>query len=340
MEVTKIKLLRVLDILKETDEDHPITTNQILEQLKLYGISAERKAVQRDIIALQNYGYDIVLHEDNKKGYFMASRLFEDWELKVLLDAAIEAYFFTAADSRKFTEKIAALGSRDCRRMLRQVTPIETDLHKGLPMTKNYIDTILKAIRHKKNVGFNYCTIDDDLQDKITHEGRIFKVSPYALIWRRDHYYLVGQNKKYESISYFRLDRMRCLEELDEPAVTAEEFLGPNADLKLKEYINDNLYNFGGSKVYLKLRVKAGRAEVLYDYFPREEVMLLSKDEGSITVGVETVDSEGLYFWLLQYGESVAAAGPEQVVEKMRKKLAAVRAGYEEAALQNKGDGA
>lgn len=75
-------------------------------------------------------------------------------------------------------------------------------------------------------------------------------------------------------------------------------------------------------------------------YFPREEVMLLSKDEGSITVGVETVDSEGLYFWLLQYGESVAAAGPEQVVEKMRKKLAAVRAGYEEAALQNKGDGA
>ncbi len=120
-------------------------------------------------------------------------------------------------------------------------------------MTKNYIDTILKAIRHKKNVGFNYCTIDDDLQDKITHGGRIFKVSPYALIWRHDHYYLVGRNKKYESISYFRLDRMRCLEELDEPAVTAEEFLGPNADLKLKEYINDNLYNFGGSKVYLKL---------------------------------------------------------------------------------------
>ena len=95
---------------------------------------------------LQDYGFDIVLHEDNKKGYFMASRLFEDWELKVLLDAAIEAYFFTAADSRKFTEKIAALGSRDCRRMLRQVTPIETDLHKGLPMTKNYIDTVLDPI--------------------------------------------------------------------------------------------------------------------------------------------------------------------------------------------------
>ena len=80
---------------------------------------------------------------------------------------------------------------------------------------------------------------------------------------------------------------------------------------------------------------RTGRAEVLYDYFPREEVMLLSKEDGSITVGVETVDSEGLYYWLLQYGESVAAVGPEEVVEKMRKKLATVCAGYGEAGLQD-----
>ena len=329
MEVTKIKLLRVLEILKETDEDHPITTNQIIEQLKLYGICAERKAVQRDIAALIDYGYDIVLCEDNKKGWFMASRLFEDWELKVLLDAAIEAYFFTAADSRKFTEKIASLGSKDCQRMLRQVTPIETDLRKGLPMTKNYIDTILKAIRHKKNVGFNYCTINDDLKEEFTHNGEPFKISPYALIWRRDHYYLVGRSKKYKSISYYRLDRMRCLKELDEPAVTAEEFFGPNADLQLKEYINDNLYNFGGDKIYLKLKVKSGRAEVLFDYFPREDVMLLSKDEDSITVGVDAVDSEGLYYWLLQYGENVIAIEPEQVVEMMKDKLKTIASEYE-----------
>lgn len=329
MEVTKIKLLRVLDILKETDEDHPITTNQILEQLKLYGICAERKAVQRDIAALQEYGYDIVLCDDNKKGYFMASRLFEDWELKVLLDAAIEAYFFTNADSRKFTEKIASLGSKDCRRMLRQVTPIETDLRKGLPMTKNYIDTILTAIRHKHNVKFNYCTINDDLQDELTHEGKYFKLSPYALIWRRDHYYLVGRNKKYKKIGYYRLDRMRCLKELDEPAVPAEEILGPNADLQLKELINDNLYNFGGNKIRLKLRVLSGRAEVLYDYFPRENVMLLSKDGDTITVGVDSIDSPGLYFWLLQYGETVTAVGPEQVVEKMKSKLDVLAANYQ-----------
>ncbi len=328
MEVTKIKLLRVLDILKETDEDHPITTNQILEQLKLYGICAERKSVQRDILALQDYGYDIVLCEDNKKGYFMAGRLFEDWELKVLLDAAVEAYFFTAADSRKFMEKIASLGSRDCRKMLRQVTPIGTDLHKGVPMTKNYIDTILTAIRHRHNISFCYCKVNDDLQDELTHEGKPFKISPYALIWRRDHYYLVGRNKKYKKIGYYRLDRIRCLEELQEDAIPAEEMLGPNADMQLKEFINDNLYNYGGNKVHLKLRVLSGRAEVLYDIFPREDVILLSKDGETITVGVDAVDSEGLYYWLLQYAENVTAVGPQQVVEKMKGKLKTIAANY------------
>ena len=40
---SKLKLLRVLDILRETDDEHPITTNQIIQQLALYGIDAERK---------------------------------------------------------------------------------------------------------------------------------------------------------------------------------------------------------------------------------------------------------------------------------------------------------
>ncbi|MBQ5504240.1 MAG: WYL domain-containing protein, partial [Oscillospiraceae bacterium] len=60
MENTKLKLLRVLDILNETDEDHPITANEIVARLKLYCIDAERKSVLRDIAALQNYGYDIL----------------------------------------------------------------------------------------------------------------------------------------------------------------------------------------------------------------------------------------------------------------------------------------
>ena len=52
MEKTKQRLLRVLDIIKSTDEQHPITANEIVAELQRYGIEAERKAVLRDIEAL------------------------------------------------------------------------------------------------------------------------------------------------------------------------------------------------------------------------------------------------------------------------------------------------
>ena len=67
----KLKLLRILDILRETDEKHPITAPSICTKLYEMGISAERKSVCRDIRTLAEYGYDIVLCHDNKLGYYM-----------------------------------------------------------------------------------------------------------------------------------------------------------------------------------------------------------------------------------------------------------------------------
>ena len=118
MEYTKIKLLRILDILKETDEDHPCTAKQIIERLSMDGLEAERKSVLRDVAALQEYGYDIILHPDNKRGWYMASREFEDWELKILMDAAVSANFLTEENSRQLSDKIAGLASRSGQKIL------------------------------------------------------------------------------------------------------------------------------------------------------------------------------------------------------------------------------
>lgn len=67
----KLKLLKVLDILRETDKSHPITAVGICKELEKSGISAERKSVCRDIKTLCEYGYKIILCHDNKLGYYM-----------------------------------------------------------------------------------------------------------------------------------------------------------------------------------------------------------------------------------------------------------------------------
>lgn len=68
---SKVKLLKVLDILSETDSAHPITATKICQILKSEGADAERKSVCRDINTLINYGYRITLCRDNKLGYYM-----------------------------------------------------------------------------------------------------------------------------------------------------------------------------------------------------------------------------------------------------------------------------
>lgn len=111
MEKNKQKLLAVLGILNKTDELHPITANRITERLRLMGIEAERKSVLRDIAALSEYGLDIILHPDNKLGFYIGSRTFEDWELKILMDSVQSSRFLTAEQTKSLTERISRLSS-------------------------------------------------------------------------------------------------------------------------------------------------------------------------------------------------------------------------------------
>ncbi|MBQ3236694.1 MAG: WYL domain-containing protein, partial [Oscillospiraceae bacterium] len=84
---TKEKLLYILERLKKTDEQHPVNTNDLIEYLGEKGISAERKSVARDIAALRDAGYSIILCDELKRGYYMTDQLFEDYELKIIADA-------------------------------------------------------------------------------------------------------------------------------------------------------------------------------------------------------------------------------------------------------------
>lgn len=124
----KMKIIRVLDILKESDEDNPITALQIIEKLKLYGISAERKSVYDCIRVLIDNGYDINLCQDNKKGYFLGEREFEDWELKILIDAIWQAKFLDYESCKCITDKIKSMASNNSKKLLTSVTPIKSNL--------------------------------------------------------------------------------------------------------------------------------------------------------------------------------------------------------------------
>lgn len=65
-EKQKLKLFYIRDyLLRNSDEEHPVTLKQIIAYLAENDIPAERKSLYSDIEALRTYGMDIVQDSGN-----------------------------------------------------------------------------------------------------------------------------------------------------------------------------------------------------------------------------------------------------------------------------------
>ncbi|MBR6940756.1 MAG: WYL domain-containing protein [Clostridia bacterium] len=312
MEISKIKLLRVLEIMKQTDEDHPIPVNQIIKKLKLYGIEAERKSVLRDIYALRDCGYDIVLHSDNKRGFFMGSREFEDWELKVLMDAVASSEFLTEKNRKDMINKISALASVNSQKVLKAVTPLLSSEHTGDPVTKNNIDIILKAISKQSKIGFEYTYTGTDLKKHLRYDGMEYSVSPYTIVRKQDRYYLIANYDKYDTLSYFRLERISDPEILEEKALPPEKLLGNGAKTRIADFVERNIYNFSGETTFIRLTCDEDRIDLLVDTFGTT-FHIEKVENGKVTAGVTINDGWGITSWLVQHGDVVEVLEPKSV---------------------------
>lgn len=139
-----------------TDEEHPVTMQQIIAELDRHGVSAARKAIYEDIEALRVFGMDIVSVKGKYSGYYLASREFELPELKLLADAVSSARFLTQRKSEQLLKKIESLASvYEGRQIQRQV--YVTDRVKSMN-EKIYlnVDAINLAISSKKQIAFKY----------------------------------------------------------------------------------------------------------------------------------------------------------------------------------------
>ena len=108
----KIKLLKLYELLcQETDEQHPLTTMNIVDRLAQMGISCERRTVAKDMAILNEQGYEVMARWVGKeKAYYVEDRSFSVPELKVLIDAVQAASFITGKKTEELVDKIASLG--------------------------------------------------------------------------------------------------------------------------------------------------------------------------------------------------------------------------------------
>ena len=223
-EKQKQKLLYILKMLHEkSDEEHPIRMDAIISMLDREGIKAERKSIYNDMETLRDFGYDIVLTKGKNGGYFLASREFESAELKVLVDAVQASRFITAKKSKELIGKITKLaGEHEAKHLKREVYVVNRVKSDNESIFYN-VDDIYRAIEQNKQITFRY--LDYTLKKDVHYRrnGKIYQVSPRALTWSEEKYYLIAYDAQAEAMKHYRVDKIKEISVIDELCIVNDD---------------------------------------------------------------------------------------------------------------------
>ncbi len=308
---SKLKLLKMIDILlRKTDENNPISTFELIEELEKYGISSERKSIYNDIELLTENGYDIVKTRVPKPGYFIASRDFQLPEVRLILDAVQSADFITQKKTEELVNKISTLVSEEQFRMLKSQVFIDNRVKGANEEIYYTIDVLHRAISMKKQVTFYYNRHKIQDGKKIVWDQKQFCLNPYALIWSNDHYYLVGNNPKYNNLMHTRLDRMKSVEITDRPARNFEEVSEYKNYFDSADYSKKMFNMYSGKVENIELVCKNELLEEMVDRFG-EDATIRNEDSERFYIRCDAAISEGLISWIMQYKSAVYVRKPE-----------------------------
>lgn len=305
----KLKILYLMQILlEETDENHPLTARELIAALEQRGIDAERKSIYSDIEALQIFGLDIVRESGKDGGYYVASRDFELAELKLLVDAVQASKFITTKKYEELIEKLGCLTSRAEAGQLRRQVFIFNRPKAGNETIYYNVDQIHKAISGNRKVRFQYAewTVKKGLHLK--KNGNYYLVSPWALTWDSENYYLIGYEETADAIKHYRVDKMQHMEETDESRCGQEHF----ERFDLAAFAKRTFGMYGGQEATVTLRCHNQLVGAILDRFGRD-VMMIPCDELHFRVNVLVAVSSQFYGWVTEIGEMMEIVGPEVV---------------------------
>ena len=322
----KLKLLYLMDyLLRSSDAEHPVTVKQMIDHLAAQGIRAERKSIYDDIEALRLYGLDIEQTSRGKLfGYYVASRRFELPELKLLVDSVQSSKFITQRKTNALIRKIETLASRyDAQRLQRQVYVANRVKTMNESIYYN-VDAIHAGISEDRKIRFRYFEYTVTKERRYRRDGAYYVVSPYALMWDNENYYLVAYDGGTQSIRHYRVDKMTNIAATDEPRDGADAYREQDMALYSRKVFG----MFSGAEQRVTLRFANHLVSAVLDRLG-QDVSIVPDGDGHFTVSADVAVSPQFFAWVCGFGSEAQIVAPENVVEQMRRHVADIAALYE-----------
>ena len=318
----KRKLLYVMKVLLErTDEAHPISMPQLLDWLESQGIRAERKSVYDDLEILRDFGLDVV---KGPGGYYIGIRKFELPELKLLVDSVQSSKFITQKKTISLIKKIESLTSIHDARLLQRQVYVRNRVKSMNESVYYHVDALSAAITEDRTVRFRYYEYTVSKERRFRRAGKVYEVSPFALLWDNENYYLLAWDDEAGLMKHYRVDKMADIELTGTPRRGREAF----EQVDMSEYTKHVFGMFGGQPEQVRLRFAVHLAGAVLDRFGRD-LILVPDGDTHFVVAVSAQISPQFFAWVFGFGDEVEILSPPSVRDSFRAQAEAVTAKYE-----------
>ena len=309
----KVLNMMILEVLEQyTDSDHRLTQQKIVELLeKNYGVPCTRQTVKNNLMLLKNMGYDISMWG----GIFLKSRLFDNAELRMLIDSVLFSRTLSGEEAERLIKKLTGLGNKYFHAKVKHVCHLPKLIHSDNKQVLLNLDVLNDAIEQERKVRFTYNSYGKDFQ---LHPRRKdpYIVNPYQMVANQGRYYLLCSYDTSNRLSHYRLDYMTKLEMLDakvEPMDQMEDFV---QGYSLPKHMEEHIYMFSGPSVQVKMRVSEHMIGALIDWFGKK-FRIVQEEADKLIVSV-ACNKHAMRYWALQYGEYAEILEPESLRDEIR----------------------
>jgi predicted DNA-binding transcriptional regulator YafY len=309
-------------LLQESDEEHPLSTEDIIRRLNEAGVKAERKSIYSDIETLRDFGLDVHGTRGRTAGYYVGERDFELPEIKLLIDSVQSSKFITERKTMQLIRKLASLTSVHEAALMKRQLFVKNRIKSMNESIYYNVDAIHQAIAEDRQIEFRYYSYTVTKEKKFRRNGQPYRVSPLALSWAEENYYLIAYEAETDKIKHFRVDKM------DGIRVRDQFRQGKNRlpEKEMGEYTRKNFSMFGGEEQTVTMRFSNRMIGVVIDTFGKD-VPISSVDEDHFQIRATVAVSPQFFGWLFGLDGEAAVTAPREVMEQFQKQMERVKQG-------------